>query len=206
MNIQEDQNNQQAAPVAKLKTPSKMFTDYYGSVFFLLIAVYVAAGFFIIKPKIEVSKQIEAQTQATQLEIENDKVYFENLSRSVAAAQAISPEALDKVELALPSSVDIPEMLVQLNAAASDSGVELLNVNFEGAANRPPPTGQPTAQPVNITVSLKVPDYSILKKFLLNMESNLRIYDVQSLSFSGKDPMTSTLLLRSYYYPAVQKN
>lgn len=187
----------------KPKRPSRIFTDYYGSVFLLLIAVYVAAGFFFIKPKIDENKQIEADTKALNQQINNDKSYFDGLSGSVAAAQSIAPDVLTKVDQALPHEGSIPDLLVQLSAAAAGTNVTLSNVVFEGAGKTPAAGG--AIQTVNMTLTVSARDYATLKSFLRVLETSLRIFDIQTITVAGfgGDKVNFNLQLKSYYYPAV---
>ncbi len=184
------------------KRPSKLFTDYYGSVFLLLIAVYVAAGFFFIKPKIDANKEIEAQTRALRQQIENDKTYFDGLSGSVAAAQSISPDVLTKVDKALPREASIPNLLVQLSAASQGTNVALTNVIFEGMG-KAQATGA-AVQSVNMTMTVTAKDYATVKNFLTALETSLRIFDVQTITVAGfeGDKVNFTLQVKSYYYPS----
>ncbi|MHB8831359.1 MAG: type 4a pilus biogenesis protein PilO [Patescibacteria group bacterium] len=185
----------------KPKRPSKIFTDYYGSVFLLLIAAYVAVGFFVIKPKMDDNKQLEAQARGIRKEIENDRSYFDGLSRSVSAAQSIDPIVLQKVDQALPHAASVPDLLVQLSSASAFSGVTLSNIVFENAAKAP--GGGTASTPINITLSVAAKDYTALKKFLNTLETSLRIFDVQTIAVSGfgEDMINFNLQLRSYFYP-----
>lgn len=188
-----------------VKTPSKLFTDYYGTFFLLLIALYVATGFFVIKPKIDYNKQVEADTLVLRQEIENERFYFDGLSRSVAAAQAISPEVLDRVDKALPREVSIPELLVILSGAARLSQVELNNLVFENSSVVVPGTKGPL--PLNIAMSVGANNYLEVKNFLQILETSLRIFDVQNINVTGLDQEKTnfSLQLKTYYYPAVKE-
>ncbi len=196
---QEDKKN------SAVKTPSKLFTDYYGTIFLLLIALYVAAGFFVIKPKIDYNKQVAVDTQALRQEIENEKFYFDGLSRSVAAAQAISPEVLDRVDKALPREVSIPELLVILSSAARISQVELNNMVFDNVTAAVPGTKGPL--PLNVTMSVGANNYLEVKNFLQVLETSLRIFDVQNINVTSLDQEKTnfSLQLKTYYYPATKE-
>jgi Tfp pilus assembly protein PilO len=184
------------------KRPSKLFTDYYGSVFLLLMAAYVAVGFFIIKPKIDANKGIEAETRALRQQIDNDKTYFDGLSGSVAAAQSISPDVLVKVDQAMPREASIPDLLVQLSAASQGTGVTLTNVVFEGTGKIV--TAAAASQAINMTMTIAAKDYGALKNFLSALETSLRIFDVQTINAAGfeGDKVNFTLQVKSYYYPS----
>ncbi|MFA6099516.1 MAG: hypothetical protein WC750_01395 [Patescibacteria group bacterium] len=189
-------------PKPKLKRPSRIFTDYYGSVFLLLVAVYVTGGFFFIKPKIDENKQIEADTKALNQQIDNDKSYFDGLTGSVAAAQSIAPDVLTKVDQALPHEGSIPDLLVQLSAAAVGTNVVLSNIVFDGVGKVPSTVA--STQTINMTLTVTAKDYATLKGFLRALETSLRIFDIQTISvggFSG-EKVNFNLQLKSYYYPS----
>lgn len=191
--------------IPAVKTPSKLFTDYYGTLFLLLIALYVMAGFFIIKPKIDYNKQIEVDTLALRQEIDNEKIYYDGLSRSVSAAQAISPEVLEKVDKALPREVSVPELLVILSSSAKISQVELNNLVFDDSTTPVPGTKGPV--PINVTMSVTANNYLEVKKFLQVLETSLRIFDVQNINVMGLDQEKTnfSLQLKTYYYPTVKE-
>jgi len=189
-----------------IKRPSKIFTDYYGSLFMLMIIVYAGAGYLLIKPKIDFYKMTDGQTQASRQTIENEKGYFDSLTRSVSAAQSIDAAVLDKVDLALPRTASIPDMLVQLGAAAAANDVALSNIVFEGTTKA---AAKNTAvQPVNITLTVSAKDYPAFKRFLLDLEKSIRLFDVQSINFtmSPEGKVSFNLQLKTYYYsPAMTK-
>lgn len=202
---QQPSQKQEDKKTPSVKTPSKLFTDYYGTIFLLLIALYVAAGFFVIKPKIDYNKQLDVDTQALRQEIENEKFYFDGLSRSVAAAQAISPEVLDRVDKALPREVSVSELLVILSGAARISQVELNNLVFENSSAVVPGTKGPL--PLNITMSVGANNYLEVKNFLRVLETSLRIFDVQNINVTGLDQEKTnfSVQLKTYYYPTVKE-
>lgn len=84
-----------------------------------------------------------------------------------------------RIRNALPSeqNAQLPELLVQIAALASQNGLVLQQINFGvGSENR----GLYTA--VEITLQV-VGDYEALKTFLVAIEQNLRIIDVSRLNF-----------------------
>lgn len=193
-----------AEDAIKITKPLKIFTDYYGSVFLLLIASYVALGFLVIKPKIDSNKELEYQIMSTQQIMNNDNSYFEGLSRSVSAAKSIDPVVLKKVDLALPRSAGIPDLLVQLSAAAEVNNVTLSNVVFENSSEAVAVQAIGGVKTVNATLTVTARDYATLKKFLSTLETSLRIFDVQTVTISGFDQgkVNFSIQLKSYYYPA----
>jgi len=184
------------------KRPSKLFTEYYGSMILLLIALLVGAGYLVIKPQIDDYKSMTAQTQARQTDIKNEQSYLDELSRSVAAAQSISPDVLEKVDQALPRAFDIPGMLVQLDEIAKAQGAKITSVTFDEADKKTAATGG--LQAININLSVEARGYAGVKTFLKGIELSLRLFDVQNIALTGldKDKIDFSLQMRTYYYPS----
>jgi len=185
----------------KLKRPSKVFTEYYGSFILLLIALLVAAGYVVIKPKIDDYKSISAETRSKQQEIEAQRTYLEALSRSVAAAQTIQPDVLEKVEQALPRKFDIPELLVQLDEVSKTHNAKITSVTFDSGDKKTETAGP---KPINLTLAVEAENYAGVKNFLNGLELSLRLFDVQSIALSGldKDKVNFSLQMRTYYFPS----
>ncbi|MBU2566333.1 type 4a pilus biogenesis protein PilO [Patescibacteria group bacterium] len=182
------------------KRPSRLFTHYYGSIILLLISVLIAAGFLIIKPKIDAYKNIHSQILSTQNNIDAERQYYDGLSRSVAAANTIDSEVLDKVDRALPREISIPEMLVQVEQASKSNGVSVSSISFEQTTTKKNENG---LQPVGMTMAVKAGSYQQLKSFLNSLETSLRIMDLQLLSVAQFDEkgVSFTLQMQTYYYP-----
>lgn len=188
------------------KRPSKMFTEYYGSLVLALIAIAMLSGYVFIKPKLDGYKEIRALTETTLVDAQNEKRYLDALSRSVAAAQTISPDVLRKVDTALPRSIEIPEILVELDRLAADNGVKIKAVTLDAAARKPAGGAATTEgiQTVGMNISVEAKGYESVKDFLRVLETNLRIFDVQALNVASFDEESSafTLQMKTYYYPA----
>jgi len=195
------------------KGPSKLFTDYYGSVFLLLIAAFLLAAFFVLKPELDDIKQTNAQT-TSQIELINrQRNYLQSLQQSVAAAQTIPPTTLQQVDRALPDDPSIPSLLVQFGSAAASNNVRIDSMNFTEptVATQPAATAKPgSANPVasnpqirKIDISLAIHAYSYfdVKRFLSDLESSLRLLDVTGITASGAGgQVTYALTLRSYTF------
>jgi len=96
---------------------------------------------------------------------------------------------LKKVYYILPKNQEIPNLIVQLEALASENGLILEQVDFikEESKQRSDPE-QPQSSSVgykNINVALKlVGEYPAFTSFLEALEHNVRIADVNSIELS----------------------
>ncbi len=191
-------------PQGKAIKPSKLFVEYYSSMVLLLAAILVGAGYLVIKPKLDDWKSLRAQTQATRAQAESDRAYYEGLTRSVAASEGIPADALSKMDKAMPRMPQIPERIVELEGIAANNGVKISSVAFEAGKAAVASAG---LQSMNLNLTLEAQDYASMKNFLRALENNLRVIEIQNLSFSSsaeKSNVTFTLSAKVFYYPIGQ--
>lgn len=124
--------------------------------------------------------------QTTNAKIERDGQELAILQDLVAVISELNTafgdvaEATGKIEVALPVKAGIPEVLVQISALASQNGLLLGNINF----SIPEKDRAKNYSPVIINLQVSG-NYEALKTFVVALEQNLRIIDVQGLSFSA---------------------
>ncbi len=186
----------------KIKRPSKVFTEYYSSIILILITLLVSGGYLVIKPKIDEYKALRANIETIRQNIDNQQTYLAGISRSVSAAESISPEVLNQVDRALPRAFSIPETLVLLNRAAESSSIQVSSIVFSTANGRGSVVEKSDLQSVQMTLNVSAPSYQSLKLFLNTLEVSLRLFDVQMITISDfKDGKASfSLQLRTYYF------
>lgn len=110
---------------------------------------------------------------------------------------------IEKVSQILPEGKDIPGLLVQVESLAAQFGLILDSIDFseieaqkqpqgavewrEGASS--PELGEKKTEPPykTLSVALRITgNYEAFKNFLLSLENNLRLIDVQTISFTPK--------------------
>jgi len=83
---------------------------------------------------------------------------------------------------AIPVGENIPELLVNLEAIASESGLILSSVDFK-------PADSDTSNIETLIMEIKLKgSYPAFKNYLRAMETSLRIFDVTAVSFTGVTP------------------
>lgn len=203
-NEESSSDKQKPAPRSR-----RLLTDYYGSVVLLLIATLIGAGYFVIKPKLDAYKMLNANIEGLKQRLVQEQGYLEALNRSVAAAQTIAPDVLQKVESALPRVFTIADMLVLLERKAAAYRVELQGVSFvfpTETQNRSTGSSVRSIKPQTVKLNLKMraQDYFSVKNFLESLELSLRILDVETLSVSEfkEDGTSFSVQIRTYYFPS----
>ena len=103
---------------------------------------------------------------------------------------------------AIPQGQNIPELLVNLEALASENGLIFSGVNF-----KPKDLKAPNIKTLIMEVKVKG-SYPAFQSYLKAMEKSLRLFDVTSVSFNGVAPgqaninlnnLEFNLLVNTYY-------
>jgi len=181
------------------KRPSKLLTEYYGSLFFLMVLLFLLAAFVVLKPMLDDVKAANAQVASTLESLANENTYLNSLDQSIAAAQSIPADALRKVDRALPRKQGIPELLVLFSSTGDRDRVKISSITFADAAPGRVTTSTVSELTVNLTVV--APGYPDIKKFLRDLESSLRIMDVIGINVSTQGTESAyALQLKTYAY------
>jgi Tfp pilus assembly protein PilO len=194
-----------AAPKKKEKRNSDLFVHYYGALFLLLIAAFISSGYFVLNPIYAELKTVNGEIETTALNMGDERALLGSLERSIAAAEAIPAETLMRVDEALPRDGEIPKLLSMLSLIAERNGVELSGIQFtpaeqpEGANKGKRMSVELAALGIHLT--LASPGYRTTRAFLEDIEENVRIMDVKSITVTGNDQDGSidyTLELTAY--------
>jgi Tfp pilus assembly protein PilO len=171
---------------------------------FVLLGVAVvlaAAGWFILVSP----KRTEASKLAATIETKQSQVSTE-MHQAAAVAQPAGTQSVGK---ALPDVPLIPDVVDQLNALATRSGVALDTITPQA----PVPGIGFEAIPLTVVVD---GHYFAVEKFLRlvreqvqldksHLDANGRLFDVQGVQLQQTEPapsVTATLSLRTFYYAA----
>lgn len=188
------------------KKTSKLFTEYYVVAFLFLIAAFAGTAIFVHRPLITKIKMLNADTQSKLMEIDNERNYLKSVEGSVAAAQSIPSDVLSEVDHALPTSQNIPSLLVQFGSAALSNNVQIDTISFtEGAQAAGTQTSLPSGMiaPLDVNLSVRAASYFEMKRFLADIEGSLRVMDILTMMSAGDTPGVSTgysIQLRTYSY------
>ncbi len=188
----------------KKKKPSRLFVDYYGVIFLLLVAIFILAGFVLLWPLISEFKMTNAEIGSTVQTLKDERDYLESLQRSIAAAETIPADTLMRVDEALPRRVGLPKLLQTMSLIAEQNGVQLSSVQFNEPKQSSTETQQAralSAAPLDINLTLNSPSYAATRRFLESVERNLRVLDVQQITVTSNEQsgeLTYTLQLRTY--------
>ncbi|MFA7662340.1 MAG: type 4a pilus biogenesis protein PilO [Patescibacteria group bacterium] len=170
---------------------------YRGSLVMVLIsAVIMAAGYFlVISPSVA---EIVTQTNSIDslnVDIKNSEAQLIRLKNLEQEYNAVDQAKIDKVESLVTVSPDLPNLYIQIEELAKQNNLEVSSIKAEPKKIVDAKSGLGI---VDVSIKINQGNYVALKKFLTAMENNLRIFDVQDLSFPEKID-TFTIELSAYY-------
>lgn len=194
-------------------------------IFLLLILALVLIGWFLVWPAFQEvfqGREALALWQQKSVQAQESKQKLTDLEAKYETMQ----EEENRVLNAVPPSEDIPGLLIQMEALASQNGLILTSLNFvypeseKGARAVLMETGDSGQAPASsavtlpsaslpagvdiLTLNLKLSgNYNSLKNFLKAIENNLRLTDVSTINFSkektGSDLGELNIGLNVYY-------
>lgn len=199
---QESPDGEEVKKIVRKESP--LLVHYYQSIFLILIALFIASGYFVLNPLILQFKTTNESIRVKLQEKEDASAFLASVDRSIAAAKSISPETLDRVNESLPKEVEVPILLKTFSQLADQNGVEMGGIQFspQQADSSSPSYGGYSLVPIQISLSVQAPGYLVMKKYLEDLQSNIRMMDVKSISVSGDQStgaFSYSLELVTYY-------
>lgn len=137
-------------------------------------------------------------------QIENQKKVLEEKQNLINTVEGLrseyenNKETLDKLDYIVPGKQEIPNLIVQIEAIAAKGGLVLGEMRFK--------TEEKSSEKYNtliIELSLSG-DYASFEKFLSTIEENIRLMDVESITFTSAESEGASLfnfgvIFNAYY-------
>lgn len=177
----------------------------------LAVVVLVLGGVGFVRPKLfELNENRQAESLRTELE--GLSARFTELKGKAAAWQSLKQTRGIDLDLMLPSSADVPNVLAQLEALVISNDLTLQSIAVSGLADASlnpsvrrltPESSELEAvgvRPLKITLSVADISYAKVKTFLESLEQAWRIVRVNGLNFTAGENASATFELTSYYY------
>lgn len=152
-----------------------------------IIAVGVFLGYN------QYGKVVEAQkvVKKADMQLQEEQEELDNLRELSQSLEDMSIE-MDSVKQVLPNGIAVPELLTNLEAIATHSEVTFNGISVSSQENiaKNVAEGEKSAAPTGVqtlpvTVSI-TGDYLNVKRYLTDIESNMRLLDVNSITSSGE--------------------
>ena len=131
------------------------------------LLVYGLAGYFVlISPQRGKAADLKKETAATQQQIEQ----YRTLAAQAKATPPIRVAELFRLTKAMPDTIDMPGVLLELSRVARESGIEFDSISPQGAAAQ---TGY-SSFPITLEFD---GNYYELADFLFRLRSLVRVHD-----------------------------
>ncbi len=209
-------DNNQGPIIKKTSLFKKLFYDYFKILIIVdLLFVFIVGYFAFVNPKlIEVKNNISAKKQEKEEKIKSLENYLQKLQNYKRDYENVSKEDRKKIDLMLPEGFSYEDMYRQIELTARKIGLEVISLDISADIDKKASTGRkrrvitktPTktvSLPENIgkvSVSMEIGglNYSGLKNVLAAYEKNLRIVDIQKISWQPNGE-TVNLTFNTYY-------
>jgi Tfp pilus assembly protein PilO len=158
---------------------------YQGNLIMVLTAMAIVIGgyFLIIVPQVEAIISETSTIDSLVSEINSLDIQLKRFKNLEQEYNNVSQEKIAKVESLVTVSPDLPNLYIQLEALAKQNNLELSSIKADSAKAVSEVIGLGI---VKVNLKIGQGDYGSLKKFLAALENNLRIFDIQTLSFPEK--------------------
>lgn len=181
----------------------KTFTRFYLEVVIGSVLVVLAVGYlWFLRSGFE---YLRTQGRYSLLEIQTQERYLEgylgDLRRLKLQYDQLNLAQFERFTAILPPQPDYAGLFAQLQALAESTGMVLHGIQL--APNDVDASAAGAAlsevQSVQISITISGGSYQDLKRFLSDVESNLRLLDVTSITFSDVKVGPYSIQMRTYY-------
>jgi len=158
--------------------------NYFYLIVLILIPLILITGFlYLIVPnyedmRIEVLTAIDLESKYSELKISHIKKlqdYKKNFN-------IVDNKKIEKIKEILPNDRDIPSIINNISQISKKAGVDIEKINFEEEKlNENNKQTEDSLKKINFSVNIKNgKDYKTFKKFISEIESNNRLFDINS--------------------------
>ncbi|MDP3741004.1 MAG: hypothetical protein Q8R08_01615 [bacterium] len=200
--------------MVKIRFDTSQLTS--GLVVPLLVVVVAAVGYFLLLPKYKGLKENKQALAARQSDVALKEAQLSSVQDLIADLKKKQDEVV-LLDGSLPDAPRVPELLSDIEALTLSSGLASSNLQITippalsksdagaDAAKRFEAILGPTENLSVLQIDLIVSgNYNNLKTFLTNLEHNLRLMDILSLTFTKADEETGSqefaLKIQTYYH------
>jgi len=192
--------------VIKIKTLQYINKFYIIIAVILVIAILMASYFTFFKKEYAHIKSLGVTDYQQRLnERDTKKSQLAQLEKVFENYQKVSKDEIKKLSVILPSEKDTSSLMIEMQAMVSESGLTLDSIDMSQGGVVSLAAGTAGSSPAlniqKISVNLKVSgidSYNKLKLFLNNIEKNIRILDLNALTYSP-ETMQYGINLVTYY-------
>lgn len=205
-------NKKDLKKIEKKKALIRKFNKFLKDNFkWLIIAavlfIFASSYIYVLKPKYDKTKKtLEITNQQREDDYNSRKKDLEKITGLLLTYSKVGSAYKEKIASIAPKSID--QIFTEINQIISKNGLLVQSLTVSEVDVRDPKAKKKTVDKnylasgdlgkIRVDISVKGVDYEAFKNLLRALENNLRLIDVEGLSF---DPLakTSSLMLSLYY-------
>ena len=190
---------EQKAALSGFLAFAEKFINLYYLVTVILVVLLLATGAMLmvvvysnddISTMVTQREEVLASKKSELAKLQAMKTDYDNLEKSA-----------QRILEVLPEGKNLPEIIVQLEELAKKNNLTMTNINIaedKTVIEVNSKANKSDVKKVILTTNLTGGDYFTLKSYLMDIEKNVRLLDIQSLAYS---PVSNSydLMLNTYY-------
>lgn len=183
----------------------------------LMIIISIGLYFGFIDPTYKDAKILEAQKQEFDTAVNNANQLTEKRNELISKVNSFPADGVNRLNKLLPDYVDNVRLIMEVDRIALKYGVSIREVQAQGfgisaskdsssSADFSGSIGSVPKDYDGATLSFSIfSDYPTFKQFIKDLEDNLRITDIERISFSvsqaakSPDAYQFSVVLRTYW-------
>lgn len=165
----------------------------------LIGAIVFSLGWFLAlepaRARLAAERSLLRSLEEERASVEEGAAAFDRLRSAIAD---VRPEEFAKIDRTHPRGRDVPRLILELEAFASETGILLKDVALQegrGDVAQSLPQG---VKSIDLVVTVSGGDYATLKRFLEAIEKSGRILDVRNFTFA-RGLQSYTINVQAYY-------
>lgn len=155
-----------------------------------IILAIILVIVFLIFPQISRVKNLSLKIKEIKTNLSQKNDLLNKIDEKIAEYNKLT-QKIQKINLAFPSQKQKAELIVQLESLTKETGLALKSINFNESKKG---EEKGAYRVLNISLSLSG-TYQAFKNFLVSLEKNIRLMDVQSVSFSSPEKVVASGLI-----------
>ncbi|MBI1839157.1 MAG: type 4a pilus biogenesis protein PilO, partial [Candidatus Colwellbacteria bacterium] len=150
----------------------------------LLVAAVVSYSNFVKPVYVEI-QTFRDKNEAGKTLLENQKQSIEAVNKLLSQYKSLS-QIQDNVSLVLPNEEQVPEIINQLQGIAKINNLKIESLSLQYPPLKPALQGSLIKPLGSVRVTMRLTgEYNNIKSYLEDLQTNIRIIDVNSLSIEG---------------------
>jgi hypothetical protein len=155
-----------------------------------LIVISIALLMLFFKPQLGKIDQINQRKAAYNQAISDLQHIDQKKNELLAKLNSFPAEDVAKIDTLLPDKPNVVPLVAELENIASKRGIIIRNISTDSSGNFSASLGGEGKAKNYETSTLNFDfesSYDVMKQFLIEIESSLRVMDIRSVNFSGTE-------------------